>query len=84
MIVSGQSPVDDILVVRCGEELTGTAVHDLQVGEQSVVFARIENPNNNQFDRSVLMPVAASEQLFFGIEHWSNVRAFASVVANTQ
>jgi len=83
MRVPGQSPVDDILVVRGGEQLTGTAVHNLQVGDQTVVFARIENLDKSQFGSSALVPVAASGQLFFGTEHWTNVRAFASAVANT-
>ncbi len=84
MMVPGQSPVDDILVVRGGEQLTGTAVHNLQVGDQTVVFARIENLDDNPFGRTALVPVAASEQLFFGPEHWANVSAFASIAANTQ
>ena len=84
MLVPGQSPVDDILVVRGGEQLTGTAVHTLQRGDQTVVFARMKNLENSEFGQSVLVPAVASEQLFYGTEHWANVKAFASVVATIQ
>jgi len=54
------------------------------VGDQTVVFARIENLENSQFGCPALVPVAASDQLVFGTELWTNVQAFASVAANTQ
>lgn len=83
LTVAGQSPVDEILLVRNGDGLRETAVHNLQVGDQVVVFARIETPMHSKNGYSVLMPVAAADRLFLTADHWTDIAAYASVAAGT-
>jgi hypothetical protein len=84
MTVLGQSPVDDILVVGDGTLLQGTAVHQLQVGDEVVVFAKQVQLTSDSVTKAVLMPIPDLTQLFLTAAHWDRVYTAATISqANT-
>ncbi|MCP5100417.1 MAG: hypothetical protein GY943_33120 [Chloroflexi bacterium] len=84
MTMKGQSPVDDILVVGEGARLEGTAVHQLQVGDEVVLFAKPVDIAVGAGTHSVLMPIPELEQPFLTADHWDRVYTAATIPqANT-